>query len=157
MSNAYLQPLTDIAIFTGTGLVFIIIVLTLSRLLSPRKKTAEKELVYESGENAEGSSWPTVSTGYFVVALLFLLFEIEIIFLVPVALHLGSAPGAIEILIAIIIFVLILAFGLAYAWVHGYLNWFSPGKNVSDFKSSVPLGLYQDFNKRIENDRHAGR
>ena len=155
MSIAYLQPLTDIAIFTGTGLVFITIVLILSRLLSPRKKTAEKELVYESGENAEGSSWPTVSTGYFVVALLFLLFEIEIIFLVPVALNLGSAPGAIEILIAIIVFVLILAFGLAYAWFHGYLNWFNPGNNISDFKSSVPSGLYEDFNKKIENDGHA--
>ena len=78
MSVAYLQPLIDIAVFTGTGILFITVVLLLSRWLSPAKISAEKNLAYESGENSEGTSWPAVSTGYFVIALLFLLFEIEI-------------------------------------------------------------------------------
>lgn len=157
MSVAYLQPLIDIAVFTGTGILFITAVLLLSRWLSPAKVSAEKNLAYESGENPEGRSWPAVSTGYFVVALLFLLFEIEIIFLVPLALNFGSGPQSGEILIAIIIFVLVLSFGLVYAWSHGYLNWFSPVKNISAFKSQVPSSLYDDFNKKIENKHNAVR
>lgn len=155
MSVAYLQPLIDIAVFTGTGILFITVVLLLSRWLSPAKISAEKNLAYESGENSEGSSWPAVSTGYFVIALLFLLFEIEIIFLIPLALNFGSVPRSGEILIAIVVFVVILSFGLVYAWAHGYLSWFKSAKNISTFKSPVPSALYDDFNKKIENKHNA--
>jgi NADH-quinone oxidoreductase subunit A len=158
MSIAHSQPLLDIAFFTGIGILFIISVLIFSRLLSPRIATIEKNKSYESGENAEGATWPAISTGYFVIALLFLLFEIEIIMLIPLALNFtkGSEnPDMGALLIAIILFVLILSFGLIYAWIHGYLNWFSPAQKISAFRSIVPESHYESFNTRIKNEKRS--
>lgn len=141
-----------VLIFSGIGLGFIIVTLVVSRLLSPSRPNPEKNAVYESGEETSGASWPAISNGYFIIALLFLLFEIEIIFLFPLAVAFGKATdpgGALLIWTAIAGFVVILIAGLAYAWINGHLDWMKPKPVKPDMKGSVPPDRYTEFNKKF--------
>jgi NADH-quinone oxidoreductase subunit A len=141
-----------ILIFSGVGLGFIIVTLLVSRILSPSRPNAEKNSVYESGEETSGQSWPAISNGYFIIALLFLLFEIEIIFLFPLAVAFGKATDAGAALVlwtAIAGFVVILIAGLAYAWIKGYLDWMKPRPVKPDLTGTVPMDRYTEFNKKI--------
>lgn len=141
-----------ILIFSGIGLGFIIVTLVISRLLSPGKPNPEKNAVYESGEETSGQSWPAISNGYFIIALLFLLFEIEIIFLFPLAIAFGKASDtgtALVLWAAIAGFVAILIAGLAYAWIKGHLDWMKPKPIKPDSTGSVPMDRYTEFNKKF--------
>jgi NADH-quinone oxidoreductase subunit A len=145
-------PLLQILLFVGVGAVFIVSALLLSRLISPSKPNAEKNAPYESGEPAKGTAWPSISTGYYVLALLFLLFEVEIIMLFPLVVRLDSPAGgnAMWMLAEVVGFVLILAIGLGYAWANGHLDWMKPVPKDDDFKSPVPRDRYEDFNRRYK-------
>jgi len=95
--------------------------LLLSFLLAPRRPSAIKNAAYECGEKPIGSAWIQFNVGYYLFALLFLVFEVEAAFLYPWALVLRELglTGLIEA--AVFIFILIL--GLAYAWRKGALEW----------------------------------
>ena len=91
-----MSGLGQVLVFTGAGIVFILVTLLVSRLISPSKPNSEKNEVYESGEEPVGSYWPAISNGYFVLALLFILFEIEVILLFPLALVFGKSTDPIQ-------------------------------------------------------------
>jgi NADH-quinone oxidoreductase subunit A len=102
------------AVFVGGGLLF-------SYLIAPHHPNKLKNLPYECGEIPRGQAWVQFNVGYYLFALLFLIFDVEAAFLYPwaVALRTVGTAGLIEI--AIFLFVLIL--GLAYAWRKGALEW----------------------------------
>ena len=112
-----------IATFVIVGIVFAIIGLSASWLLSPTKPTKEKGITFESGVDPIGEPWIRFRAGYFVYAMLFVIFDVEVVFLYPWAIALGSPLTGWFILLEMLIFVIILMGSLAYAWKEGALVW----------------------------------
>ena len=114
---AYLYVGTSMLMITG----FVASVLVLARLISPGRRSATKAQNYETGETTVTDPWRPFPVRYYVFALLFLIFDVEAAFLYPWAViyrELG-VYGFFEM----VIFVLILGVGLAYAWKKGALKW----------------------------------
>lgn len=117
MPGDYL-PIVELIIL-ATGLSFLVIVL--GHLFGPRRPNPKKNAPYESGMRPYGSGQRRVPVRFYLIAVLFILFDIEIIFLIPWAVVLKEIK--ILGLIEMGIFVLILFIGLIYAWKVGALEW----------------------------------
>jgi NADH-quinone oxidoreductase subunit A len=139
-----------ILIFLVGGLVFASAGLFTAQLIRPNKPNYEKLTTYESGEDTIGSAWGKFNIRFYVVALIFLLFEVEIIYLFPWSIIFGEASliestegkWAWFAIIEMFVFIFILALGLAYAWKKGYLDWVKPMPSSSAFKSKIPSSAY---------------
>jgi NADH:ubiquinone oxidoreductase subunit 3 (subunit A) len=108
-------------ILFAAGFVFVIVAMLFSNLLAPRKRTKEKLQTYESGEAPIGSAWVQYPLGFYIFALLFVAFDVDIVFIVSWAVvfkQLGFF-GFVEILF----FILVLTLGLVYAWRKGVTRW----------------------------------
>jgi NADH-quinone oxidoreductase subunit A len=94
---------------------------TINMLVGPRRPSAIKSEPFECGNPSSGSAWGRFSVRFYLTAILFLLFDVEVIFLYPWAVELRSLGmfGFVEALI----FISILAVGLIYAWQRGALDW----------------------------------
>lgn len=104
-----------------TAIVLVAAAYVIAKLLGPRSYNKVKGEPYECGIPTRGSSWLPVSIGYYLFAILFLMFDIETVFLYPWAVvvkQFGSAA-----LLTIGFFLVVLVFGLAYAWRKGALEW----------------------------------
>lgn len=116
----------SVLVFLLVACAFLAITLTLGRLVRPRVPSAEKGAVYECGEQALGAGWFNFNPRFYVVALIFLIFDIEIAFTYPVATvfsrWLSTGDGALAFF-EIAAFVGVLAIGLAYVWRRGDLEW----------------------------------
>lgn len=110
-----------IAVFFVFGSIFVVATLTASAFLAPSKPSEEKLTIYDCGVEPIGPPWVQFRIGYYVYALLFVIFDIETVFLYPWAVAFGRS-GAF-ILVEMLVFVVILAAGLAYAWKEGALQW----------------------------------
>lgn len=108
-------------ILLAAGFVFVIVAMVLSNLLAPRHKTKEKQQTYESGETPIGSAWVQYPLGFYIFALLFVAFDVDIVFIVSWAVIFKqlSLFGFFEILF----FIIVLVLGLAYAWRKGVTRW----------------------------------
>ena len=108
--------------FFVVGVIFVTALLTLARLIAPRKPTKEKLRTYESGEEPIGQAWGRYPTHFYVFALLFVVFDVEVIFLFPWAVLFRDLGwyGLGEMAI----FIGILVVGLFYAWKKKALNWY---------------------------------
>ncbi len=104
-----------------TGLVLVIAGAAVTFLLSPRSYNKVKGEPYESGIPTRGSSWLSVHIGYYLFALLFLMFDVETVFLYPWAVVVKQYGGMA--LLTVGFFMVVLVFGLAYAWRKGALEW----------------------------------
>ena len=99
----------------------VAIVTLLARLIAPRSFNAQKEEPYECGIPTRGRSWMQFRVGYYLFAILFLMFDVETMFLFPWATVMKAmGPGG---LLSVIFFLFILVLGLAYAWRKGALKW----------------------------------
>ena len=103
------------------GIVMVAIPLVISRLIAPSNKTKDKLDTYECGEEAEGSAWLQFNIRFYIIALIFLIFDVEVVFLFPWAV-VFKEMGLLA-LIEMGIFLLILIAGLAYVWVKSDLDW----------------------------------
>lgn len=110
-----------LAVFVVIGVLFVPATLLASRLLAPSKPSPKKLSTYECGSEPVGPPWVQLRIGYYVYALLFVVFDIETVFLYPWAVAFNRM-GAF-ILVEMLVFIGILAFGLAYAWKEGALSW----------------------------------
>lgn len=116
MSNG---DLAITAVITGLGLVFA--ALLIARLISPRSFSVKKSEPYECGIPTRGESMMQFKVGYYLFAILFLVFDVETVFLYLWAVVCRSlGPNG---LISIGVFMFILILGLAYAWKKGALKW----------------------------------
>ena len=126
----------------GSVLMFMIasvaitsITLLIAKALRPSNPTDEKLMNYECGEDPIGSPWVQFNIRFYLVALVFLIFEVEIVFLYPWA-TVFKEMGFFTF-IEMMIFVTILLVGFAYAWAKGDLSWVLPEpKYKSDFDTS---------------------
>lgn len=104
-----------------TGITLVAAAMAIAELISPRSFNPQKGEAYECGIPTRGTSWMQFKAGYYLFAILFLMFDVETVFLFPWAVivrDLGTAG-----LMSILFFLIILAFGLAYAWRKGALEW----------------------------------
>ena len=92
-----------------------------SRLIAPNAPSAAKESSYECGEVPFGEAWGRFNVGYYIFALLFLIFDVEVVFLFPWAVVLKKVGWFA--LVEGAVFLAILVFGLIYAWRKKYLVW----------------------------------
>jgi len=114
-----------VLLFFVVGFLFLAVTMLLSRLIQAKGKPGvDKYIPYECGEVPEGSAWIRFNIRFYVVALIFIIFDVEIVFLLPWAVvfkQLGSFA-----FIEGLIFVGILLVGLAYVWRKGDLEWVKP-------------------------------
>ena len=89
--------------------------------MRPDRPTAQKRIAYESGVDPVGVGWSQSQVRYYIFALLFVLFDVEAVFIFPWAIRLEDL--AVFGLVEMGIFILILALGLVYAWRKGVLRW----------------------------------
>ena len=116
------QDFLPIIIFTILAAVLIGLPLVLQYLLSPRdNKGGEKLTSYECGELPVGSAWVTFNIRFYVIALIFLIFDVEIVFLFPWAV-VYQELGLLAFIEAFL-FVAILVVGFVYIWAKGDLDW----------------------------------
>lgn len=110
-----------VAVFAILGILLPVGALTFGRLLRPHKPTAEKRTTYESGIDPIGGGWVQFNVRYYMFALLFVLFDVETVFLYPWAVA-YEALGVFA-LIEMAIFIFMLVIGLVYAWKKKVLTW----------------------------------
>ena len=110
-----------VLIFALLGIVLVYVPLLIQKLVAPSEKTPDKLANYECGEEPEGSAWVQFNIRFYVIALIFLIFDVEVVFLFPWAV-VFKEMGLLA-LIEMGIFLLILVVGLAYVWVKADLNW----------------------------------
>jgi len=112
-----------IAGFVVLGALFVVVALSSSWLLSPKKPSAEKSFPYECGIPPTGPAWIQFRAGYYVYALLYVIFDIETVFLYPWAVTFGQRGVGWFVFFEMLVFVTILLGGLIYAWKEGALTW----------------------------------
>ncbi|MFN2557176.1 MAG: NADH-quinone oxidoreductase subunit A [Nitriliruptorales bacterium] len=123
----YGQYLTlAVLVVVGAGLYAAIV--TVNRLMRPSLPSPAKLTTYECGVEPAGSGWSQMNIRYYVFAFLFVIFDVESVFLFPWAvildrLGVGSPVGAVFVLIQMFVFIGVLALGLVYAWRKGVLRW----------------------------------
>ncbi|MCX6039172.1 MAG: NADH-quinone oxidoreductase subunit A [Chloroflexi bacterium] len=117
MQNEWLY----VGIFLVIGIIVPIVPLVFSRLVAPRKPNPIKQSTYECGIETVGDSWVQFKAQYYIFALVFLVFDVETVFLFPWALSLKQLP--LFVVLEGVLFIAILVVGLVYAWRKGMLEW----------------------------------
>ena len=119
------HPYAFLALFLGVAVAFPLIMLAVAwlwvRFCQPATPGPVKNATYECGLAPTGDSWIQFKAHYYLYAILFLIFDVEVLFLLPFAVAFTSlSTGA---LVAMLAFILLLAEGLVWSWQRGYLNW----------------------------------
>ena len=122
-------------LFLAFGVVFVALGFITSRFIRPHRPNPEKLTTYECGEEPKGNAWIQFNIRFYVIALIFIIFDVETIFLFPWATvfkELGTFA-----LVEALVFLVILGVGLAYAWVKGDLDWVVPNPNEIKMPTKV--------------------
>ncbi len=124
-------------IFILLGVIFVAGGLIAAWLLRPHRPYPEKLATYECGEEPIGNAWVRFNVRFYVIALIFLIFEVEIVFLFPWALVYREL--GLFAFIEMAIFLAILLVGFAYVWVKGDLDWDKPRPEIPTIRRSSPV------------------
>jgi NADH-quinone oxidoreductase subunit A len=142
-----------ILIFLITGIILVGLMFFANRLIAPRNPTPEKLTSYECGEEPTGNAWLPFNSRFYVIALIFLLFDVEMVFVFPWATVFGNheiiaadARWGWFSLAEMFIFLGILILGLIYVWVKGDLDWIKPKPEVPVTNTNIPASLYDQLN-----------
>lgn len=119
------HPLAFLALFAAVAAAFPLILIGVARLwflfFQPARPGHAKNSVYECGLPESGDSWIQFKAHYYLYAILFLVFDVEVVFLLPFAAAFSGLPAGA--LLAMLVFILLLAEGLVWAWNRGHLEW----------------------------------
>lgn len=121
--NDYFWQYGTIGALALLGVAFGVIAFTLNRVMRPRKPRAEKYTTYECGIDPVGQGWSQTQIRYYIFAFLFVIFDVESVFIFPWATVFERIENAGQVLVEMVIFILILALGLLYAWKKKVLEW----------------------------------
>lgn len=156
MQSNQLSPFGEILLFIVGAMAFMAITLLVAKLIRPNRPNQEKLTTYECGEDPTGTAWGQFNPRFYIIALIFVLFDVEIVFLFPWATVFGNA-ALIEstdglwgwfAVAEMFIFIAVLALGLAYAWIKGFLDWIKPTVEKPVYSSPIPNEVYELFNRR---------
>ena len=119
------HPHAFLALFLAVAVAFPLVMLGVARAWSlafhPRKPGFIKHSIYECGVAPTGDSWIQFKAHYYLYAILFLVFDVEVVFMMPfAAAFTGLSAGA---LVTMLVFILLLSEGLVWAWHRGHLEW----------------------------------
>jgi len=119
------DPYLLIVVFAVAAVLFALVPLGLARLwskkFSPIKPGPDKNATYECGLESKGDAWVQFKSEYYLYAILFLIFDVETIFLLPFAVAFTSL--SVGAFVAMMVFLLLLVEGLIWAWQKGVLTW----------------------------------
>jgi NADH-quinone oxidoreductase subunit A len=119
--NVYQNNYLVVAAFLILGVFLPVAALTAGRFLRPNRPNEAKQTTYESGVDPIGDSWVRFNVRYYIFALMFVIFDVETVFLYPWAV--AYEQLGLFALIEMLIFVLLLLVGLIYAWKKKVLKW----------------------------------
>lgn len=121
----YNSSIAMIAIFFIVGTALPVVALSVGRWLRPHYPSPDKSVTYESGVNPTGDSWVQFNVRYYLFALLFVIFDVEAVFLYPWAVSYNTLRSdmGLAMLGEMVIFVFFLVIGLLYAWKKKVLEW----------------------------------
>jgi NADH-quinone oxidoreductase subunit A len=112
--------------FAVVSVIFVLAMVGVGAIVRPRFPTAKKAEIYECGEKPIGSAWFNYNPRFYIIALIFVIFEVEVALMLPVVRVfkklVGSGLGAVAFA-EVVAFLLILAVGLAWVWARGDLDW----------------------------------
>ncbi|MGV3764061.1 NADH-quinone oxidoreductase subunit A [Parapedobacter sp.] len=138
------------------GLLLVLFTLLLGRIVSPKKPTPQKLSTYECGEETVGNAWIQFNPRFYVIALVFLLFDVELLFIFPWATVFGQQElMAADVrwgwfaLLEMALFVGILIIGLVYVWKKGDLEWIKPNPVMPRVDVPIPLSAYDRLNSSL--------
>lgn len=136
--SEFLRDYLTVVWFAALALVLAGLLLGVAAVVRPRRPTAEKLIAYESGVDPVGEGWSQSQVRYYIFALLFVVFDVEAVFIFPWATRLDgdtelvdSSGNVFEVLgpygsyglIKMLLFIFVLALGLVYAWRKKVLRW----------------------------------
>jgi len=121
VNDLYAGQYLFVVVFLAVAVLFPLAPLALARLLAPRCPGQQKRETYECGLQSPGDAWVQFRIGYYIYALMYVLFAVETVFLYPWAVAFGGLTAGS--FIALMMFVLLVFEGLAYAWAKGALDW----------------------------------
>jgi NADH:ubiquinone oxidoreductase subunit 3 (subunit A) len=123
--HAEYSPYLFICVLMVAAVLFALAPLGLAwlwaRRFSPRKPGPAKNAIYECGLESKGDAWVQFKAEYYIYAIIFLVFDVEAVFVLPFAVAFGGL--SVGAFVAMIVFLLLLAEGLAWAWQKGVLTW----------------------------------
>lgn len=149
-----MELLLSVTLFLIVGAGFVLANLIIGQIARPALPNAEKATVYECGEPAIGSSWVQFDLRFYIVALVFLVFDVEVALFYPWAVAYGNAPelgAAIGMtasavravaIVDMLFFFGVLLVGFAYLWRFGYLDWVRSAATTSlkvDYRPGIDL------------------
>lgn len=138
-----------IFIFMMIAVIFVFIAFVAAKIIRPSRPTKEKLMTYECGEEPVGSPWVKFNIRFYVVALIFLIFDVEVVLLFPWALAYkefgmtGYLVGAI--------FLLVLGLGMVYEWRKGDLEWVRPSLKIPAVKTQFQQQQITVFQEETES------
>lgn len=153
-------------IFVAVGVAFLVANLVVGSFLRPRLPNSDKQTAYECGELPVGNSWVQFDLRFYIVALVYLVFAVEVVLLYPWAVVYGKAGslaseyatqwGAtvfqlrLVTLIQLLVFLAVVGVGLAYLWKFGYLDWIG---SVVKNEAAHPQATARSEASAIDNAR----
>jgi NADH-quinone oxidoreductase subunit A len=116
----------NIFVFFAAALLFVLLIMSLVKIVAPRRPNREKNATYECGEEPVGSGWLNFNARFYLIAILFIIFDVEIVLVFPVVVRFREAllaGNGMAVFLDIFVFAAVLFLGLVYAWKNGYLEW----------------------------------
>src|SRR3954452_727402 len=119
------NPYLLITVFLAAAILFsaapLLLAYLWARMVSPKKPGPDKNAIYECGLQSSGDAWMQFRSEYYLYGIIFLIFDVETIFLLPFAVAFTSLP--VGAFLAMMVFWLLLVEGLVWAWRKGILKW----------------------------------
>ena len=136
-------------VFLCLAVGFVLISQIVSTIIRPHKLHPEKQRAYECGEEPEGSPWVKFNVRFYLIALFFIVFDVELIFMLPWAVVFNEMLGTLGAFAfwEMAIFILILVLGLTYVWAKGDLDWVK-GLTERDLSEIQPLSKFSSPNAK---------
>ncbi len=152
---AQLSEYGKILLIAIVGAILVCATLFLAKTISPKKPNPEKLSTYECGEETVGSAWVQINPRFYVIALVFLLFDVELIFVFPWATVFGNAEFIAQdsrwgwfTMLEMAIFLGILIIGLIYVWKRGDIAWIKPAHQTPTIQTGIPEAAYDTLNAK---------
>lgn len=155
MEVSQVSEFGKILIFLIGGIVFVAAGMFTAGLIAPKRPNPEKLASYECGEDTVGSSWVQFNMRFYVVALIFIIFDVEILFVVPWSVIfsnknlVANVPNWTPIVVGeMFLFIGVLFLGLVYAWAKGDLSWVKPQILDPEVDVKIPRSVYDKINQK---------